>query len=104
MFSSPRRALVIAPQFEARHALLDGLGVTVIEHPRGIGHQVQADATGLTAAAGVWVAGNTADVAFGIMQAAASGATAAAAINASLTAEDTDAAMAAARAVSAGSH
>ena len=52
----------------------------------------------------MWVAGNTADVAFGIMQAAASGATAAAAINASLTAEDTDAAMAAARAVSAGSH
>ena len=49
----PRRALVIGPQFEARHALLDGLGVTVTEHPLGIGHQVQADATGLTAAASV---------------------------------------------------
>jgi len=94
----PRRAMVIGPRFEARHALLDGLGITVAEHPLGIGHQVQADATGLTAAAGVWVAGNAADVTAGVMQAAASGVTAAAAINADLTAEDTAAAMAAWRA------
>jgi thioredoxin reductase len=94
----PRRALVIGPQFEARHALLDGLGVSVTEHPLGIGHQVQADATGLTAAAGVWVAGNAADVTAGVMQAAASGVTAAAAINADLTAEDTAAAVTAWRA------
>lgn len=84
----PRRALVVAPRFEARHALLDGLGVTVIEHPLGIGRQIQADATGLTTAAGVWVAGNAADVTAGVMQAAASGVTAAVAINADLTAED----------------
>jgi thioredoxin reductase len=89
----PRRALVIRPRFEARHALLDDLGVTVTEHPLGIGHQVQVDATGLTAAAGVWVAGNAADVTAGVMQAAASGVTAAAAINADLTAEDTAAAL-----------
>jgi uncharacterized FAD-dependent dehydrogenase len=94
----PRRALVIGPQFEARHALLDDLGVTVAEHPLGIGHQVPADATGRTAAAGVWVAGNAADVTAGVMQAAASGVTAAAAINADLTAEDTAAAVAAWRA------
>jgi hypothetical protein len=41
--------------------------------------------------------GNTADVAAGVMQAAASGVTAAAAINADLTAEDTTAAVAAQR-------
>jgi hypothetical protein len=35
----------VATRFEARHALLDGLGVAVTEHPRGIGHQVEADAT-----------------------------------------------------------
>ena len=93
----PRRALVVGPRFEARHALLDGLGVTVAEHPLGIGHQVRADATGLTAAPGVWVAGNAADVTAGVMQAAASGVTAAAAINADLTAEDTAAALAARR-------
>jgi thioredoxin reductase len=94
----PRRAVVIGPRFEARHAVLDGLGVTVTEHPLGIGHQVAADATGLTTAPGVWVAGNAADVTAGVMQAAASGVTAAAAINADLTAEDTAAAVAAARA------
>jgi len=94
----PRRAVVIGPQFEARHALLDSLAVSVAEHPLGIGHQVAADTTGRTAAAGVWVAGNAADVTTGVMQAAASGVTAAAAINADLTTEDTTAAVAARRA------
>jgi thioredoxin reductase len=94
----PRRALVIGPVFEARHALLDNLGVPITEHPLGIGHQVAADATGRTAAAGVWAAGNAADVTAGVMQAAASGVTAAAAINADLSAEDTAAAVAARRA------
>jgi thioredoxin reductase len=94
----PRRAVVIGPQFEARQALLDNLGVTVAEHPLGIGHQIAADATGHTTAPGVWVAGNAADVTAGVMQAAASGVTAAAAINAELTAEDTTAAVAAWRA------
>lgn len=95
----PRRAVVIGPQFEARHALLSDLGVSVAEHPLGIGHQIAADNTGRTAAAGVWVAGNAADVTAGVMQAAASGVTAAAAINADLTAEDTRAAVAAWRAM-----
>jgi NADPH-dependent glutamate synthase beta subunit-like oxidoreductase len=80
------------------HALLDSLGVTVADHALGIGHQVAADGTGRTAAAGVWVAGNAADVTAGVMRAAASGVTAAAAINADLTAEDTTAGVAARRA------
>jgi NAD(P)H-nitrite reductase large subunit len=92
-----RRAVVIGPQFEARHTLLAGLGAAVAEHPLGIGRQISADATGRTAAGGVWVAGNAADVTAGVMQAAASGVTAAAAINADLTAEDTAAAVAAGR-------
>jgi thioredoxin reductase len=83
-----RRAVVIGPQFEARHTLADSLGASVVEHPLGIGHQVAADATGRTTAAGVWAAGNAADVTAGVMQAAASGVTAAVAINADLTAED----------------
>ena len=92
-----RSALVVGPRFAARHELLDELGVTVAEHSLGIGFQVQADRTGLTAAAGVWVAGNVADVTAGVLQAAASGVTAAAGINADLTAEDTARAVAAAR-------
>jgi thioredoxin reductase len=90
-----RRAVVIGPQFEARHAILDGIGVGLVEHPLGVGHQVAADASGATVASGVWVAGNAADVTAGVMQAAASGVTAAAAINADLTAEDVAAAVAA---------
>ena len=48
--------------------------------------------------AGVWVAGNVADVTAGVMQPAASGVAAAAALNADLTAEDTAIALAASRA------
>ncbi len=96
-----RRALVIGPRFVARHAVLDDLGVTVAEHPRGIGCQVAADATGLTAVAGVYVAGNVADVTAGVLQAAAAGVTAAVAINADLIAEDTADAVAATRRVAA---
>ena len=46
----------------------------------------------------MWVAGNVADLTAGVMQAASSGVTAAAAINADLTAEDTARAVAASRA------
>jgi thioredoxin reductase len=85
----PREAVVIAPWFEARHGLLGPLGVTLVEHPAGIGRQVQADASGFTGVPGVWVAGNVLDVTAGVMQSAASGVTAAAALNADLTIEDT---------------
>jgi thioredoxin reductase len=78
--------LVVAPRYVVRHELLDDLGVTVAEHPRGIGLQVQADATGRTGVPGIWVAGNTADASLGVLQSAASGVTAAVAINADLTA------------------
>jgi thioredoxin reductase len=94
-----RAALVVGPRFVARHAILDALNVPVTEHPLGIGYQVPADATGLTAVSGVWVAGNVADVTAGVMQSAASGVTAATAINADLIAEDIRRAVVARRAV-----
>ena len=84
----PRSHLIVVPRMVARHALLDGLGAEVVEHSLGIGSQVKTDPSG-QAGPGVWVAGNTADVAAGVMQSAASGVTAAAALNADLTAEDT---------------
>ena len=92
-----RTVLVVAPRYESRHALLTPLGVEVVEHPRGIGHQVAADPMGLTSARGVWVAGNSVEVALGILQSAASGATAGAAINADLTEADTVGAVAEAK-------
>ncbi|HEV3170456.1 MAG TPA: NAD(P)/FAD-dependent oxidoreductase [Actinocrinis sp.] len=85
----PRDAVVVSPWFAARHDLLAPLGATLVEHPAGIGRQVQADASGFTGVPGVWVAGNVLDVTAGVMQSAASGVTAAAALNADLTLEDT---------------
>ena len=76
----PREVLVVAPRFEARHELLDGLGIETAELAQGNGHQVVADPMGKTAAAGVWVAGNTANPMLGVLQSAASGTTAAMAI------------------------
>jgi thioredoxin reductase len=85
--------LAVGPRMRAHHALLDDLDVNVVEHPNGIGRQVEADAGG-RAAPGVWVAGNVADVTLGVLQAAASGVTAAVSLNADLIAEDTSRAVA----------
>ncbi|MGP3972243.1 NAD(P)/FAD-dependent oxidoreductase [Streptomyces sp. 6N223] len=89
----PREAIVIGPRFTSRHELLDPLGVKVVEHPLGIGRQIEADPNGFTGVPGVWVAGNVFDVTAGVMQSAASGVTAAAALNADLTADDTERAL-----------
>jgi hypothetical protein len=68
--------------------LLDDLDVEVVEHPMGIGYQVRAEPSGYTGVPGVWAASNVADVTAGVMQAAASGVTAAATLNADLTQQD----------------
>ncbi len=85
----PRQAVVVAPRFAARAGVLVSLGLATTEHPMGVGSHVAADATGLTAAPGVWVAGNVADLMAPVVGAAAAGYMAAAAINADLVAEDT---------------
>ncbi|WP_326745863.1 NAD(P)/FAD-dependent oxidoreductase [Streptomyces sp. NBC_00121] len=90
----PVRALVVAPRFDARGEVLAGLGLTAVEHPMGVGSYLESDASGFTGVAGVWVAGNVTDLLGGVPAAAASGAQAAAAINADLVAADTDAAVA----------
>ncbi|MGW6688343.1 FAD-dependent oxidoreductase [Streptomyces sp. NPDC054961] len=97
----PVEALAVAPRFVARGELLAGLGVDVVEHPMGVGEYVASDASGLTEAAGVWVAGNVTDPTAGLAAAQAAGVGAAAAINADLVDADADAAVAA-RAVAAG--
>ncbi|MGA4843979.1 NAD(P)/FAD-dependent oxidoreductase [Streptomyces sp. G45] len=85
----PLRALAVAPRAVPRAEVLACLGVEPTPHPRGIGAYIAADATGRTAVPGVWVAGNLADPVMQVLAAAASGATAAGAINADLVAEDT---------------
>ncbi|MDQ4039322.1 MAG: NAD(P)/FAD-dependent oxidoreductase [Actinomycetota bacterium] len=88
------QVLVVGPRLAARDGVLASLGLAAVEHPSGMGTHVLADSTGRTAVPGVWVAGNVADPAAGIVAATAAGSWAAAQINADLIAEDTARAVA----------
>ncbi|MFF5449244.1 NAD(P)/FAD-dependent oxidoreductase [Streptomyces sp. NPDC012888] len=85
-------ALVVAPRFTARAALLTGLGLGVTDvrqAGRSIGTAVDCDPlTGATAVPGVWVAGNVTAPAETVLGSAGQGLRAAAAINADLVAEE----------------
>lgn len=82
-------AVVVSPRLTANSGVLAGLGLKPAADPLGIGESIQADDTGLTEVPGVWAAGNVTDLSAQMMGSAAGGATAAAAINADLIAEDT---------------
>ncbi len=83
-----RQALAVSPRMVAHSELLVGLGLRPSPHPLGMGELIPADATGRTDVPGVWVAGNVGDLSATVISAAAQGATAAAAINGDLVAED----------------
>ncbi|WP_028479737.1 NAD(P)/FAD-dependent oxidoreductase [Nocardia sp. CNY236] len=95
--SIPLQALVLAPLAVPRAEVLDSLGLEATEHPMGVGAYITADKTGLTSVPGVWAAGNLTDPSANVLASAAAGATAAAAINADLVAEDTRRAVEAGR-------
>jgi thioredoxin reductase len=84
----PAEAFVVSTHLVARSSILADLGVTVAEHPSGMGEHVPADPTGGTNVPGVWVAGNVTDIAAQVMASAAQGAMAGARVNADLVAED----------------
>ncbi|MGW7574107.1 NAD(P)/FAD-dependent oxidoreductase [Streptomyces sp. NPDC054765] len=90
----PVQELVVTPRFVARAGFLDGLGVTMQEHPMGLGEQLQVDASGSTGVRGLWAAGNVSDALAGVPAAAAAGVTAAAAIHMDLLRADAEAAAA----------
>ncbi|MEV7327771.1 bifunctional NAD(P)/FAD-dependent oxidoreductase/class I SAM-dependent methyltransferase [Micromonospora sp. NPDC093244] len=93
-------AVVVASRTVPRADLLVPLGLAPEEVTMGghvVGTQIPADATGATTVAGVWVAGNVADIRGQVIASAAAGLTAGAAINADLIAEDTRAAVSAYR-------
>lgn len=97
----PRSAVVVAPRFVARSAVLTSLGLEAVDVERGgqvVGRAVPSDPTGASAVPGVWLAGNVTDVVAQVIAAAAAGLTAAAAMNADLVAEDTRLAVEARRA------
>ena len=93
----PRSAVVVGPRFAARAGVLEGLGLETTTHPSGLGEHIEADAMGLTAVPGVWVAGNVTNPTAQVLASANAGVMAGAAINADLIAEDTREAVAARR-------
>ena len=94
----PLEALVVAPTFTARSALLEQLGAEVLPHPMGVGSFVETDPMGATSIPGVWAAGNVTDLVGQVVTSAAEGLRAGAALNADLIAEETRDAVAAYRA------
>jgi thioredoxin reductase len=96
-----RQAIVVAPRFAARAAVLGMLGLETTDQESAgyvFGTYVAADATGATSVPGVWVAGNVADPMAQVVAVAAAGLKAGAMINADLIAEEAANAVAAFRA------
>lgn len=88
-------AVVVAPRFVARTELLAGVGIEPVPAPRGMGLMVETDQLGATTVAGLYAAGNVADVSNQVLQAAAEGSRIGAVINADLVQEDVSIAAAA---------
>jgi thioredoxin reductase/SAM-dependent methyltransferase len=88
----PRAAVVVAPRFTARSAVLADLGIAAEPFRMGevvMGTHVPVDPRGATSVPGVWAAGNVTDLGAQVVSSAAAGLTAGAMINADLLAEDT---------------
>jgi thioredoxin reductase len=87
-----REAVVVAPRFNARSAVLASLGLDaqpVLMGSHVMGSAVPADGNGVTAVPGVWVAGNVTDLTAQVIGSASGGLKAGAMINADLITEDT---------------
>jgi thioredoxin reductase len=90
----PADAVVVAPRMVANVGPVSSLGLEVAEAPMGRGSAIATGPTGATSVAGVYAAGNAADVSNQVLQAAADGSRIAAVINADLAEADTDLALA----------
>ncbi|HTR94036.1 MAG TPA: NAD(P)/FAD-dependent oxidoreductase [Trebonia sp.] len=84
----PREVVTVGARMVARAGFLRDLGLRASAHPSGMGEHIPVDAAGRTEVAGVWAAGNVADLSAQVGTAAAAGAFAAAQINADLAAEE----------------
>ncbi|NJC21437.1 thioredoxin reductase [Arthrobacter pigmenti] len=94
----PIEALTVAPRFVANTGIFTGLGLVPVQHPMGVGEHFEVDEMGATKVDGVWAAGNVANLMLQVLPSAASGSTAAVAINNSLMAEELEADLTAYRA------
>jgi len=87
-----RNAVVVAPRFNARSAVLASLGLDarpVLMGEHVMGSAVPADPNGVTAVPGTWVAGNVTDLTAQVVGSAAAGLRAGGMINGDLITEDT---------------
>lgn len=84
-----RQALAVGTRLEARVDFLQGLGVTALDHPSGVGRHLAAGPTGQTETPGVWAAGNVTDLMAQVGGSAAAGAMAGSHIHGDLIAQDT---------------
>ncbi|MEV8359176.1 bifunctional NAD(P)/FAD-dependent oxidoreductase/class I SAM-dependent methyltransferase [Microbacterium sp. NPDC076895] len=81
-------AVLVGAKFHARVEALAGLGLEATPHATGFGEVLVADATGRTAADGVFAAGNVVDPSLQVLPAAANGSMVGAQIAFSLADED----------------
>jgi thioredoxin reductase/SAM-dependent methyltransferase len=84
----PADVVVVGPRFKVRAEPFAALGLRPVEHPSGLGDFLETDATGATAASGVYAAGNVVDPSHQLLQAAADGSRVGAMISFSLARED----------------
>ncbi|MDX6242467.1 MAG: hypothetical protein QOE76_190 [Frankiales bacterium] len=90
-------AVVVGPRMAARSEVLESLGIEPADleyEGHVVGTYIAAESTGRTELAGVYVAGNVADLQAQVMAAAAAGVKVAAAVNADLIEEEITAAVA----------
>jgi thioredoxin reductase/SAM-dependent methyltransferase len=85
-------AVVVTARFRVRAEAFASLGLKPVEHVTGMGDVLEVDATGATAIAGVYAAGNVTDPSHQVLQAAADGARVGGMISFSLAHEDIEAA------------
>jgi thioredoxin reductase/SAM-dependent methyltransferase len=80
--------VAVGPRFRPRTEVVAPLGVRVVEHPSGMGSNVEVDASGATSVPGVFAAGNVTDPSQQVLAAAAHGAWVGAMASFALAAED----------------
>ncbi|WEO75729.1 NAD(P)/FAD-dependent oxidoreductase [Cryobacterium sp. SO2] len=95
----PLQALVVAPRFTARTAFLAGLGIASMPHPLGVGTYLDTDEMGRVlhdgvVVAGVWAAGNAANLMAQVVVSAAAGLSVATNINSDFILDEVQSAVA----------
>ncbi len=81
-------AVAIGPRFRVRAEPFEALGLRAVEHASGLGQVLEVDSAGATSVPGIFAAGNVADPAQQVLQAAANGSRVGAMLSFSLAEED----------------